>query len=99
MATPYEKEVVELLAKTKAKAIALLIVDGTNGSNFEIRTTNEKYMRQLPQALIQIASKIEGDIAAKEMELKRMELARKDKLEIKEPVEFKDKIKVELKPT
>jgi len=94
MATPYEKEVVELLAKTNAKAIALLIVDGTKGSNFEVRTVSEKYMRQLPQALIQIASKIEGDISAKELELKKRESSNKEKLEI---VEFKDRIDVQLK--
>lgn len=92
MATPYEKEVVELLATTKAKAIALLIVDGERGSNFEIRTVSEKYMRQLPQALIQIASKIEGDIAKKEFELKKRDA--EAKLQI---VEHKDRIDVEIK--
>jgi hypothetical protein len=92
MATPYEKEVVELLTLTKAKAIALLIIDGNKGSNFEIRTVNEKYMRQLPQALIQIASKIEADLNAKEGELKKRDA--KEKLEI---VEFKDRIDVEIK--
>lgn len=94
MATPYEKEVVDLLVATKAKAIAVLIVDGTKGSNFEVRTTSAKYMKRLPQALIELASRIEGDIAAQEYELKLKEAQKKERLNI---VEVDGKIKVELK--
>jgi len=73
MASPYEKEVIDILLKTKGKAVCFLVLDGVKGTSFEVRTVDEKYMRSLPKILIEIASKIEGEL--NEKDLKRKEEA------------------------
>ena len=71
--SPYEKEMVDLLLGTKAKAVMFLVVDGVKGTSFECRCVDEKYLRTMPTALIEIASRIEGDFAKRAMEIKKIE--------------------------
>lgn len=78
MASKYEKEVVDILLKTKGKAVCFLVLDGIKGTSFEVRTVDEKYMRQLPKILIEIASRIEGDLNAKDLEKKKIEMGQHD---------------------
>lgn len=72
MASPYEKEVIDILVKTKGKAVCFLVLDGSKGTSFEVRSVDEKYMRSLPKILIEIASKIEGELNEKDLK-KKME--------------------------
>ena len=73
MANPYEKEVIDILLATKAKAIMFMVVEGSKGTSFECRCTDEKYLKMMPRALISIASRIEGDFAKRELEAKSKE--------------------------
>ncbi len=68
MASPYEKEVLDILVGTKAKAVMFLVVEGTKGTSFECRCVDEKYLKMMPKALLSIASRIEGDFAKREMD-------------------------------
>lgn len=63
----YEKELVDVWKSTKAKGIGFIIIDGDRGSSFDIRAVEEKYLRQLPQALIELASRMEGQFAETDM--------------------------------
>ena len=66
----YEKELVEVFKTTSAKAIGLIIIEGDRGSSFDVRASDESYFRRLPAALIEPASKIEGQLAQKDLERK-----------------------------
>lgn len=77
MATKYEQEVIDILLRTKGQAVVLVVLDGAKGSSFEVRATSEKYMRRLPAALIEMASRIEGQLNEKDMEVKRAEAEKK----------------------
>lgn len=74
MASPYEKEVIDILVGTKAKAVMFMVVEGTKGTSFECRCVDEKYLKMMPRVLLDIASRIEGDFAKKEMDAKHKEL-------------------------
>lgn len=74
----YEKELIEVFKNTKAKAIGLIIIEGDRGSSYDLRVTNESYFRKLPSVLIELASRIEGELAKKDLERKAAELGEKN---------------------
>jgi len=64
----YEKELIDAWKSTAGKGIGLIIIDGVHGSSFDVRATEEKYLRLLPAALIELASRIEGEFAEKDLQ-------------------------------
>lgn len=64
----YEKEVIEVMARTKARAFGVIIIEGEKGSTFEVRAVDTEYLKRMPRALIELASRIEGELAKAEME-------------------------------
>ena len=64
----YEKEILDFLVATKAKAVAIVVMDGEQGSLFEVRSMSDYHIRRMPGALIEMASRIEKQINESEFE-------------------------------
>lgn len=84
MPKAYEKQVSDFLVGTKGKAVVTIVFDGAEGNLFDVRAIEEKYMRMIPRALIEVASRIEKDLAAADYAKKKAEVegvprARKNK--------------------
>lgn len=74
----YQKQVSDFLVGTKAKAIVMVVFDGAEGNLFEVRAIDEKYMRKIPGALIEVASRIEKDLNAADLARKKAKLEQEE---------------------
>ena len=74
----YEKELVEAFKTTKAKGIGLIIIEGDRGSSYDLRMVDEKYYRRMPSILLDLASRIEGELAQKDLERAAAEAEKKN---------------------
>ena len=73
----YEEELKQFCVSALPKAVCCIVIEGKKGSSFEVRCADEKYMRLLPKVLIELASKIEGDLAERDKYLAAEKLKEK----------------------